>query len=183
MKCEEVKRLLTEEEADQAAEIRRHLASCEACRRLSDDLAALKALSGQLKGQAKAPDFFATRVCSQAGSRRARLVFVGLAGVAVTALTVCFAYFPSLTEFPVRQAPSPGAVITADSAVFTAVEPTDALVAEDLGWADQYQDDSPTVSVVVREDSSAQYILEVPATIEVRQTQADNEFYLKNVSH
>jgi len=27
------------------------------------------------------------------------------------------------------------------------------------------------------------YVFEIPATIEVRQTQADNEFYLKNVSH
>jgi len=150
MKCEEVKRLLTEEEADQAAEIRRHLASCELCRLLNEDLAALKTLSGELKGQAKAPDFFATRVCSQVGSRRARLAYVGLAGVAVTALALCLAYVPSLTEFPVRQAPSPGAVMTADSAVFTAVEPTDALVAEDLRWADQYQDGSPTLSVVVR---------------------------------
>ena len=183
MKCEEVKRLLTEEETDQVDEIRRHLASCEPCRRLSDDLAVLKALSSELKGQAKAPDFFATRVCSQVGSRRALLACVGLAGLTVTALALCFAYVPSLTDFPGRQAPSPGAAIKADSAVFTAVEPTGALVAEDLAWADQYQDDSPTVSVVVREDSSAQYILEVPATIEVRQTQADNEFYLKNVSH
>jgi len=33
------------------------------------------------------------------------------------------------------------------------------------------------------ESSSSGYVLELPATIEVRQTQADNEFYLENVSH
>ena len=184
MKCEEVKRLLTEEATDQVDEIRRHLASCESCRRLGDDLAALKALSSELKGQAKAPDFFASGVCSQVGSRRSRLVHVGLAGLAVTAVTLCFAFVPGFKEFPERQAPGSGVVATAGPAVLPAGEAADAFRPEDLRWADEYQpDSSPTVSVVVRENSSRQYILEVPATIEVRQTQADNEFYLKNVSH
>ncbi len=36
---------------------------------------------------------------------------------------------------------------------------------------------------VIPKTSPAGYVLELPATIEVRQTQADNEFYLENVSH
>ena len=177
MKCQEVKRLLTDDELDRMDEIERHLADCESCRRLREDLNALKSLSVELKGQTKAPDFFATKVCSSVRPRRTRVAFLALAGSAAVAVAVCFSYLPSSTEAPERQAPS-----TVILAAEPAAPPAFGL-RDDSGAQERLADSSSTVAVVVRQNSSAKYILEVPATIETRQTQAENEFYLKNVSH
>jgi hypothetical protein len=183
MKCEEVRRLLTEEETDRIEEIQRHLAACDACRRLRDDLFGLKALSSQLKTQAKAPDFFASRVCSQIRPHGARLVALGLAGVGgVTVLLLFFGVF-GVPGLPESQAPAARVAAPSGPHASPGFEPMRLTPAEDLAWTAGYQTDPFTVTAVVREDSSAQYVLEVPATIEVRQTQAENEFYLKNVSH
>jgi hypothetical protein len=199
MKCREVQKILTEEMALAAsAEVRQHLKSCRECRDLQRDLLSLRELSGELKGRTKAPAFFTEHVCSRV-SGRSRAVYWSLAATAA-GLVLLVIGIADLTGFWTGNDGKAG------SRVVNTGEPIQRI-EYDNRVADASQDAQPDVFQLGGEESGSQetdqssfgshdagtrvvtrttpsgYVLELPATIEVRQTQADKDFYLENVSH
>jgi len=199
MKCAEVQRILTEEiQLAESAEVRKHLAGCRQCSDLQRDLLLLQELSGELRGRAKVPPFFTERVCSRA-SGRPRAAYWSLAATAAGLVllvigVVNLAGLWTENDGKVRSRVTNGGEriqrIEHDNRVVDASQKAqpDVFYLGGEEWGSQDTDRSSFdshngVPRVIPKTSPAGYVLELPATIEVRQTQADNEFYLENVSH
>ncbi|RPJ86292.1 MAG: hypothetical protein EHM18_06980 [Acidobacteria bacterium] len=200
MNCREVQKILTEEiRLAESTEVRKHLEGCQACRDLQRDLLRLDALSGELKGQTKAPAFFTERVCSRV-SGRSRAAYwsvaataAGLVLFAIGVMNIEGLSTGSKGDLGSR-AMNGGERIqrTEHDERAPAVSheaQSDAFFLGGEEWGRNQKTGRSTfrsrdgVPLVMPEPSSSGYVLELPATIEVRQTQADNEFYLENVSH
>ncbi len=199
MKCREVQKILTEEmHLAESAAVRKHLEVCQGCRNLHRDLLSLQELSGELRGQTTAPRFFTERVCSRV-SGRSRAAYWSLAATAagLVLLGIGIVNLAGLSTESDGKARS-RAMIGGER--IQRIEHDDRAVADaqqaqsDVfflgGEESSSQETDRTSSVspngvprVAPKTSSSGYVLELPATIEVRQTQADNEFYLENVSH
>ena len=197
MKCREAQRILTEEiHLAESAEVRRHLEGCQTCRNLQRDLLSLQQLSGELKGRTKVPPFFAERVCSRASGRsRAPYWSVAVIAAGVVFLAIGVANLSGLwTESEGKARPR---ALNGGERV-QRIEPDNGLIetAQEsqpdvfhLGGDESGSQETDHVGSqtkaprVMTKTAPSEYVLELPATIEVRQTQADNEFYLENVSH
>jgi len=200
MNCREVQRILTEEiELAESADVRKHLDVCRECRDLHRDLLSLQALSGGLRGRTSVPAYFTERVCSRVSGRSrvgywsvaaataAGLVFLGvgivnLAGPAAESDR-------EVTSRALNGGEQIRKIESDDRAadVSHGAEP-DVFYLGGEGWGSRPSGrltvrSHSGVPLVKPESSSSGYVLELPAAIEVRQTQADNEFYLENVSH
>ncbi|MFB3904757.1 MAG: anti-sigma factor [Acidobacteriota bacterium] len=198
MTCSEVQRILTEDIQQAASgEVQKHLESCQACRELERDLLSLQELSGGLKGRTHVPAFFAERVCSRA-SGRSRAAYWSLAATAVGLILLVVAVANLAGLSPEGDGQLKPEVMNGgerikriehqERAASPKAEP-DVFYLGSEEWGSQ-ETDVLTLPRSHRGNrleaprrSSAGYVLELPATIEVRQTQADNEFYLENVSH
>jgi len=199
MNCREVQKILTEEiQLAESAEVRKHLEACRQCRDLHRDLRGLQELSGELKGRTDVPPFFTERVCSRV-SGRSRAAYWSLAaaaaGLVVLAIGIAnLAGLSTETDGKARPQAMNGGEriqrIEPDNRAETASRKgqPDVFYLGGEGWGSQEPDRSNFgsqngVPRVVPKTSSSGYVLELPATIEVRQTQAVNDFYLENVSH
>ena len=188
MTCRKVERLLTENfrSADND-ELARHLAECDGCRRLQQDLKALAELSGEIKKETEAPAFFTSRVCariSEPGPARRSLTFAVLTVSAVVVFSLGLLRFTFLTDKPANA--------TNQSVVRTGSAGEDWSVEQDWradsslpasGIMTGPENDARFVEILVGKPSESDYIVRLPSTIEVRNSQAENEYYLRNVSH
>lgn len=137
-------------EPEEEAQIRRHLASCTACRAVADEYGALDAVLDEWKPAEPSPWFDArlrAAVASAAAARQAHRGLFGLAWTAWSAPLVMAAlvavsviiirtHRPGLT--PVADSHSSGAVSGADRAnppASTTVEPSDRTQANDVNGA------------------------------------------------
>ncbi len=189
MNCTTVERLLTEDLGSaESADLSRHLHECQHCRELYRELKSLEELSGELKNDMQAPAFFASRVCARAsepaGPRRL---------LALALLTTCVIGFSSfaivksgiLSDAAVVQTAAPSVAVTGSATADQAIEPlwiTDWPVAESNIASDRGRDPR-YVEILVSEPSESDFIVRLPSAIEVGSNQADNEYYLRQVSH
>jgi len=181
-------------------EVLEHLESCDDCRALHQDLLSLKQLSGELKGQMDLPPFFTERVCSQT-TPTTRPVYwkfaAALAGLVFLAIGIVnFVSVSSETDASAAASAPVGKeriyrIDASDLAVTASgiqrqgqVFSLDGKEWEEITPGDHltFQPDV-RIAGVDHKTSPPSYVFELPATIEVRQTQAENEFYLQNVSH
>jgi hypothetical protein len=182
MKCREVERLLTEDpELGASAEARKHLHSCQKCQEMQRELRTLNQMSAGLKNSTEAPPFFASRVCAEARKSPLSSRWRVAAVLSLTAL-LCVGVF-NVSDFLVSEDSEEGkAVLLAGTEQKPPLSPPQVLPSLlEAGPGAALADDS--VVLIVDEDSSPGYVVELPAVIEVRQTQAQNEFYMRNVSH
>jgi len=188
MNCRKVERLLTEDfrSADNP-ELACHLDECEGCRALYRDLKALAELSGKLKKETEAPAFFVSRVCARLPERVSLRRSLKLAVVAVSVIVILslgFLKFFFLVEKPAGTA-NQSIVVTGSAGEDWSVEEdwrTEWPVAES-GLLSAPEAKSEFVEILVGKPSESDYIVRLPSTIEVRNSQAENEYYLRNVSH
>ncbi|MFQ5739119.1 MAG: anti-sigma factor family protein [Acidobacteriota bacterium] len=189
MNCSEVERLLTEDlRAAAAQEVRQHIAGCQICRHLQRDLEAIEQLNHWLARQSGAPSGFCAQVVSRASKIRSWRPFYGLA-VGVAAALVLMAGVgwkeeadltpgtaaPILSVDEMGQSQEVDRVL--DSGRFEPI-----LVVEGGRDADRQSSD-PYLEVLVSDPAGETFILRVPPTIEIRQTDLRREPYLTYVSH
>jgi hypothetical protein len=190
---------LTEEiQLAESAEVRKHLEGCRQCGDLQRDLLSLQELSGELKGRTRVPPFFTERVCSRVSGRsRAAYWSVAATAAGLVLLAIGIVNLAGLSTGSDGEGRS--RALNGGERIQRIEHDDQATAASSkaqpdvfrLGgekWGSQATDRSSFGSQsgaprVIPKTSSPGYVLELPATIEVRQTQADNEFYLENVSH
>lgn len=197
MNCSEVQLLLSDDVRNGARDdVQAHLQTCVACRALCSDLQALAGLTTELKGREGAPAHFVSRVCSGARQREIRRrQSVLFAGIAVAVLCAALVRLVEYNDQNVRDGfrarssrdlPALTGSNSAGSHFETAgvTENTPYLpLADAAGPAGDRRNADEPLEVVVRGPAGSGYVIQLPATIEVRQTQAENEFYVRNVSH
>jgi anti-sigma factor RsiW len=187
MNCRELEEQLAEDShAELDKEARLHLEQCEACRALLKDLTALRDLSAELRERAQVPAFFDSRVCSRVGKPRYRFAYWRFLAAASAVVLLSLGIGEFLRETPqlTVQGESPanrGEVEnTSEQALIFGVSESPALLDVDPSSGSRM--DRP-IEVIIPNVDAPGFLLELPSGIEIRQTQAENEFYLRSVSH
>ncbi len=188
MNCTRVERLLTEDlRSAENADLSRHLNECQRCKDLYRELKSLAELSGELKNEVQAPAFFASRICARASESarpRRSLALAVLTTSVIGVFSFAIVKFALLSDTPVQTA-TPSVIATGSVTEDQAIEPqwtTDWPVSESSLLNDRGRDPR-YVEILVSEPSESDFIVRLPSSIEVGSNQADNEYYLRNVSH
>ena len=168
MNCVEVQTSLAENLASRdEPDVAGHLEECSDCFKVCEELLELDELSRSLSGRFKVPDNFREQVLFHVekanGLRNWRIV---LGGAVIVLLAGVITFFKPWEVNGADGNPPAG------SPVFHTARTT-SLPSLDSGY----------VEVVVPGDDGEEMIVRLPAVIEVRRTQLQEDFYLSNVSH
>jgi hypothetical protein len=188
MNCRELEEQLAEDPYREVSEqARLHLEECEACRVLLNDLRALRELSCELRDRAQAPAFFETRVCSRVGKQGHRFAHWRVIG-AVSAVVLfslgLVRFFGEGFQLPDDRESRVDVIDPEETSERTLVfGSSESLAGSEGDLSSDFQMIDRPIEVLIPKVDTPGFLLELPARIEVRQTQAENEFYLKSVSH
>jgi len=168
MNCVEIQTSLAENlEARFNPVVAGHLGSCVDCSRVCQELLELEELSRSLSGRFKVPSNFRDEVLCRVDENKPLLrwrLMLGVSFVALLAAVVVF--FKPWEVSGSDRSPSP-----VPSSVHATTSP--AVSAGDAGF----------VEILVPGEGDEEMIVRLPAVIEVRRTQLQEDFYLSNVSH
>jgi hypothetical protein len=184
MICSEAKKLMIEDlETALLPEIQEHLEDCLECRKLAEYLSTLEDLNRALSGQHRAPADFAEKVIDEVERQVPRSSFLR------PSLALVF-LIPVLAGIGWNQWQSRAdetTVVTATDDLSERQSPNPSIqyqVKRQSGKAGRppFNDKPAYVEVLLNDPSGNPYVVRIPSTIRIRQTEAQRG-YLTYVSH